>query len=364
MLLGTAVHHASAQTSSAVQGNVVDTETGETIPGAHAFLASTSIGDITDANGQFTIEGIPAGSYQLLASMIGYKSLQQSIELQPGRTLTLTIRLEKDVYEVGQITVEDRRPRGWRRNFNRFERVFLGNTPNRRGCEIQNPYVLDFKREGNTLAASASAPLVIENRSLGYKVTYLLTDFQSKFGAYRYQGEHFFEPLEPSNEKELERWKGRRAEAYEGSFQHFLRSLVAGAAYEDGFRMYLVDRLIWNLREREFLDAVHEFDAEITPDSFVVASVYPYERQLRFNGYLHVQYLDQTMLSEFYDTHLKYGMKKEAIRAAIELFEGRATFNELGFLKNAYQVGRHGYWSWESGVCNLLPHGYEWVAAD
>ena len=348
-----------AQHRATLQGYVEEKESDTTLPGAHVFLANTSIGDITDTNGQFAIDNIPAGSYQLLVTMIGYKPHRQVIELTKGETITLALALEKDIYEVGQITVEENQPKGWKRDLNKFRRLFLGRTPNRKGCEIINPHILDFKDDNGFFKASAQEPLIIENRSLGYRITYLLGHFSSGFGEYRYQGEPVFEQLEPKNTREAKRWKERRAQTYEGSFSHFLRSLASGTAYEEGFRTYLIDELIWTKAERDFLQYSKKNDTEIDPNQIVVPGDAPYERKLIFHDYLHVRYVNQSMQAEFFDSvQLNYSPSKEAIRSAIELLNFTAVFNEIGFLNNSYDVGRFGYWGWEGGICNLLPFDY------
>ena len=348
-----------AQLQTTIQGYVEEKETETTLPGAHVFLANTSIGDITDANGQFAIEEIPAGSYQLVVTMIGYKPYRQIVEPGKGETLTLSLNLEKDIYEVGQITVVEKQPKGWKRDLNSFKRIFLGRTPNRKGCELQNPHILNFKDEHGFFKATASVPIVIENRSLGYKVTYLLNHFSSGLGEYRYQGEPVFEQLEPKNAKEAKRWADRRARTYEGSFPHFLRALAQGTAHTEGFRTYLIDELLWTKSERDFLQFASKNASEVEPNTIVASGDAPHERRLRFSGYLHVRYEQQAMLPEFYNTvQLNYNPSKEAIRSALELLDINPVFNEIGFLNNSYDVGRFGYWGWEGGVCNLLPFDY------
>ena len=348
-----------AQGRAAFQGYIEEAESGTTLPGAHVFLANTSIGDISDPNGQFAVQDVPAGSYQLLVTMIGYKPLKQVIQLQRDETLTLALKLEKEIYEVGEITVVEQRSKGWKRDLNKFKRVFLGQTPNRKGCEITNPFDIDFKEEYGFFKASASRPIIVENRSLGYKITYLLSHFSMRSGEYRYQGEPVFEDLEPGSAKETRRWEEMRAKTFEGSFAHFLRSLSAGTAHEDGFRTYIIDELRWTDADRDFMQFTRTNKLEVEPHTLIAPGDSPHERRLAFSEYLHIRYENQSMMPEFYRTvHLNYSPSKEPIRSAIELLNIRPVFNELGFLNNSYDVGQYGYWGWEGGVCNLLPFDY------
>ena len=348
-----------AQNRGAVSGTVYDAETDTTLPGTHVYLANTTIGDITNPNGFFNIQGVQAGTYQIIVTIIGYKPLKQPIEISPGNTTQLTLKMEKDVYQVGEITITDNQPKGWKRDRTRFERMFLGITTNRRRCEIENPYVLSFEKNHGIFTASASEPLIIVNRSIGYKVTYLLSEFSADGGEFRFVGEPLFEELEPKDEKEAKRWENRRQETFAGSFRHLLRSMAAGTSYEDGFRLYLFDTLYWQKPHRHLMDYFEEAGAEISADSLVKAHLQPHMRTMEFPGYLHVFYLNEMMDRDFYEwIAMSYNASKEPVRAVLRLIHIEANFNEIGFLNNAFDVARYGYWNWESGICNWLPFNY------
>ena len=62
---------------STISGFVRDDATGEPISYANVFLAETSLGSATNVDGYFVITNVPFGSYQLLASMIGFKIQKQ-----------------------------------------------------------------------------------------------------------------------------------------------------------------------------------------------------------------------------------------------------------------------------------------------
>ena len=66
-LLSTTTAHAQSQTSGAVQGSVVDSKTGEKLPGVTVIATSSSLAQaqtaITDENGQYKITDLPPGEY-------------------------------------------------------------------------------------------------------------------------------------------------------------------------------------------------------------------------------------------------------------------------------------------------------------
>lgn len=71
---------AMAQDKMRVSGVVTD-ETGEPLPGAGVLVDGTSRGEITDIDGNYTIE-VSAGE-SLVFNYIGYKS--QTVEIRGGR---------------------------------------------------------------------------------------------------------------------------------------------------------------------------------------------------------------------------------------------------------------------------------------
>ncbi len=350
---------AQAQSRGAVSGIIRDAETDESLPGAHVYLASTTIGDITDPNGFFNIQDVQAGAYQIIVTIIGYKPFQQTVEITAGGNTDLSLLLEKDVYQVGEITVTDNQPKSWKRDLTRFKRMFLGNTPNRRGCEIDNPYTINFSRPGNFFEASADQPIVILNKHLGYKVTYLLDEFSSGGNQFRFTGQPVFEELTPKNDKEAKRWEKRRLTTYRGSFQHFLRSVAQNRLEEEGFRVYLNETLFWQRPHTELMDYFAENNASASLDAFLKPHPVDHERVFEFVGYLHIFYLEEMMHRDFYDwIAMNYNASKEPVRAVLRLTHIDAVFNEIGFLNNAFDLARYGYWNWESGICNWLPFNY------
>ena len=62
-----------AQSSAKITGVVKEAKTGEVLWGANVMVVGTSLGGSTDANGKFTIQSVPSGSYTLRVTYIGYK---------------------------------------------------------------------------------------------------------------------------------------------------------------------------------------------------------------------------------------------------------------------------------------------------
>jgi iron complex outermembrane receptor protein len=78
---------------------------GEPIVGATVRLEETRLGAVSDRDGRFLIRNVPAGSYRLTISSIGYGSIDTTITLQSGDSLHLDLLMEAEVSESEEIVV-------------------------------------------------------------------------------------------------------------------------------------------------------------------------------------------------------------------------------------------------------------------
>lgn len=60
--------------AGSISGQLIDAETGQGLKFAHVFIGHTTIGVSSDVNGDFIIEGVPPGEFDLVASFVGYES--------------------------------------------------------------------------------------------------------------------------------------------------------------------------------------------------------------------------------------------------------------------------------------------------
>lgn len=227
---------AAAHGQAALTGRVTDTA-GQPLPGAHVYLAGTTVGTATDRDGRFALGPLPAGAHRVVASMVGYTPVAIDLLLRAGEHRQLTLRLEEAVRTLEEVRVEAVADRRWQRRYQRFERALIGASTFAREVTILNPEVLSFTDRWGILRAEAAAPLLIENRALGYRLRYELTVFEASATRVRYHGEPFFEELEPADEAEAARWAANRRTAYAGSLRHLLRALLADRLEEEGFTL-------------------------------------------------------------------------------------------------------------------------------
>jgi hypothetical protein len=246
-----------AQQKYQLTGSVV--EKGNTnIPGASVFIEGTTMGAQTDAKGHFSLKNIPAGRHRLVASMVGYVPKMVMIDL-PGTTSAIHFTLEEDNKTLDEVRVVGSQDKTWEKQFRTFEKGFLGESYNRKEVYITNREVVDFSENEDIFTAKASQPLQIVNKTLGYKITYFMDNFEKTNSLTAYKGLASFEKLVPEDARQERRWQRNRIEAYEGSMKHFLKALVDNRLEEEGFNAFLLKpEYLNNLRRGLFFDRNNE----------------------------------------------------------------------------------------------------------
>jgi len=175
-----------AQDGASIVGVVTSAETGEPLPGAHVFVGFTMVGTVTDAGGRYELLRVPTGSHKLWASIIGFETTSQEVAVADTAGLVFDFVLPTSVIEIGEVIVEAKRDRRWRKRLETFERMFIGETPHAGQTRLLNPEVLDFDATWlGSFTASAAGPLQIENRALGYRLQYFLKEFEREGGTIR-----------------------------------------------------------------------------------------------------------------------------------------------------------------------------------
>ncbi|GAB5517963.1 MAG: carboxypeptidase regulatory-like domain-containing protein [Rhodothermales bacterium] len=97
-----------------LRGFVTDASDGQPIEGVNVVLDDGSglIGGITDGDGFYAITRIPAGTYELRISFIGYETQTEQLTLADGETRALNIELAPDEALMDELVVETERESG------------------------------------------------------------------------------------------------------------------------------------------------------------------------------------------------------------------------------------------------------------
>jgi hypothetical protein len=246
-----------AQQKYALTGSVIG-KGNIAIPGASVFIEGTTLGTQADANGHYSLRNIPPGRHRLVASLVGYLPKMVFIEF-PGKTSELNFTLEEDNKTLDEVRVVGSQDKTWEKQFRAFEKGFLGDSYSKKEVYITNREVVDFTENEDAFIAKASQPLKIVNKTLGYKITYFMDNFEKTNSLTAYKGLASFEKLVPEDARQERRWQRNRVEAYEGSMKHFLKALVENRLEEEGFNAYLLKpEYLNNLRRGLFFDRNNE----------------------------------------------------------------------------------------------------------
>lgn len=93
------------QTAS-ITGTVLEEGLESAVVGAHIFIEELKQGTVSNAKGQFTIVDLPAGSYNLVVSNVGFENNRMAITLNEGEQLTIPVDLKERFLEIPGLVIE------------------------------------------------------------------------------------------------------------------------------------------------------------------------------------------------------------------------------------------------------------------
>lgn len=87
-----------------ISGTVTDAETGETLPGVNILITELQRGAATDADGDYSVTNVPAGTYTIRATFVGYQTFTASLQVG-NQNVDFDIALESDVFGLDDVVV-------------------------------------------------------------------------------------------------------------------------------------------------------------------------------------------------------------------------------------------------------------------
>ncbi len=333
--------------SVVVVGKVTDASSEYPLRDAHVFIASSLIGTATDDNGNFLLDGVPPGAHRVVVTMLGYEPASTDTLLRADKTYELNLSLNSTTVELDEIVVNARLARRWQRRLKKFTRLFLGETNNSALTTILNPEVLSFRSRLGRLSATASEPLIIENRALGYRLQYYLKEFFYYGNTIKYDGDPSFTELVPADTAEWQLWQVNRESAFHGSERHFLLSLMAGRTQEEGFEVH-----------RRFSFEPNSARFNMDPTQLLDPGPTPLEQLLTFSGILEITYTGELEDDSFKDWQRQPGWTRPGSqRSFMELNSGPTLIDESGEVIDPYGVIVYGYYAFER-IADKVPKEY------
>ena len=225
-----------------ISGVVYNKETNQPLPGASVFAQNTTNGTQTNAEGKFSLQ-LPAGGYDLVVTYTGFGTESKRVASADAdnRNLVFELKPKEKEMEAVSIVSSNEVKDGFSKYGSFFLEQFIGKSSNSTSCTIKNPEALKFffSKKRNRLKVTATEPLMIENRSLGYNIRYTLDSFTHTYDTQvsLYTGYPLFEEMTATGSDQQQRWAAERERAYKGSILHFMRSLYRKELKEEGFEI-------------------------------------------------------------------------------------------------------------------------------
>lgn len=325
---------------AAVKGKVVDAQTGDPLSGAHVFLSGTKIGTVTNYRGNYTLREIPPGGHRLVVSMIGYGRDPITIQFGAEDRKRKNVELEPVVYEMGEVFVGNL-DKKWEKHLKRFIQLFIGESARSDSVKIMNPEVLRFEtRWWGRMTAEALAPLQIENRAMGYYVTFHLDEFIHNGKRTRWDGEPLFTEMSPANSQQAAYWEQNRQEAFLGSLRHFILALLDDRVEEEGFSMFL--------HREERTPYSHRNRFPVNPKKLLRDGEKEYLYHFNFRDRLEIVYKNDGEDERYIRWNPDLKRKPASTQTSyLELNQRPVTLDTDGEILEPYGATQHGYFAFE-----------------
>ncbi len=291
----------SAQTFS-ISGVVRDAKTAEVVPFANVFIANTTKGTTTNEKGEYSLTKIPVGTVIISVSMLGYAPARQTVRSEndtPKENIDFT--LNPNEQELSEVKVSSSRDKIWEKQFQRFSKALLGDTPLAKACTIKDGFLINFEETKGILRATTTRPIEVENLALGYRMFFTMTSFLLANDEIQYQGYARFEELKPVSEKEQKNWTLNRQMAFEGSDRHLFWALAQHKLKSEGYEAF-VDAVGFNPANRTamFYGQLNKSILPIQLDSLIRKGRIDGEFRIKFPKRIELHFASPYFNGQFY----------------------------------------------------------------
>ena len=100
-----------AGTTGKIAGTVTDAETGEPLPGINIIIEGTTLGAATDINGDYVINNISPGSYNVIASGVGFQKKKfVNVKVSVDFTTQLDFEMSTEDIQIETVVVKAEAP--------------------------------------------------------------------------------------------------------------------------------------------------------------------------------------------------------------------------------------------------------------
>ncbi|NOS91312.1 MAG: TonB-dependent receptor, partial [Cyclobacteriaceae bacterium] len=87
-----------------IEGTIASSD-GKPLPSVNIYIKEIGAGTVTDNDGKFVLLSIQPGIYQLVASSVGFVTLQNQITIEENKTTTVQWQLIESTQELDEVTI-------------------------------------------------------------------------------------------------------------------------------------------------------------------------------------------------------------------------------------------------------------------
>jgi hypothetical protein len=95
---------AQAQTGT-IAGQITEQGTGTPLAGVRVLLGASNRSATTNTEGRFTLAGVPVGTHEVRASMLGFFAAVQSVNVGAGAIVTVDFQMKATAISLDAVTV-------------------------------------------------------------------------------------------------------------------------------------------------------------------------------------------------------------------------------------------------------------------
>lgn len=94
-----------ASGTASISGTIRHADTRESLPSVNVRIVDTPFGGVTDEEGRFGIDGLPAGSYLLRATAVGHRPTEIRVTLSDGQRETADLTMTDEAVKASEVMV-------------------------------------------------------------------------------------------------------------------------------------------------------------------------------------------------------------------------------------------------------------------
>jgi len=356
-----------------ISGKVIDAETLSPIPNCHVYISGTTIGTVTDEEGNFKVNGLVLGRHTLVISHVSFELVPVDITLIDKNADLGEIKMKIRVQEMYSVEVKSKEDAAWNKNLQRFEKSVFGEFYEEDKIQMPNINNLNYAYSGSSIeegyqrAFSSSRAemyyinkgigiflykpfnLEIHNEHTGYILDYAVQDYYVGIESEDFiLGYMRFEEMKPIDDAQKAEWKENRKKAYYGSLNHFFKSLLNGKFIDKGYEIRVTDLNPFDAKKRSKRKRanVDTLAGKNIPNRFLISDTeFENIKRIEFSEFLEFEYWNEM------------DKNGEPQRSWLKLRDEVILVYDNGVLVDPTSVFLYGYLISE-GLYEILPFDY------